>query len=502
MVEPLLNALGFILEWQNVLAMLAGVICGVVFGAVPGLTSGMAVALLLPLTYGMSPMVALAAIAGIHNGGSYGGAIPAILLRIPGSPAAIITSEDGYPMAQKGLAAQALRIAVVSSSLGGMISAVVLMLFAPILAEMALAFGHPELFWVNLFGLLSVAVLLGDDPIKGLLATGFGLVIGMVGIEQVSGQERFTAGIIELATGIPLVVMAVGLYALPPAWRMAERAVITGITSKDLNFKGKSRFSQWPWAELVPAWIRSSIMGVIAGILPGVGGIIGGFVAYGQTKRVSKDPDSFGKGNPVGVAVAECANNADNAASMIPTLTLGIPGSGFAAWILAALIVHGLHPGPELFKASANIVYGYMWAMFFTSAMLIFVGGLMFSKLFANVLRLPQVLLTPVIMCLTLIGIYCLQNSIFDVYLALIFGFIGYAMQRLKIPAPPVILGLVLGPKIESTLVISLVLGHGSWSILWTRPICQVMIGIILLMLLFPTIKKTFKRLRTVGENA
>jgi len=383
----------------------------------------------------------------------------------------------------------------VSSALGGMISAVVLMLFAPILAEFALAFGPPELFWVNVFGLLSVAVLLGDNPLKGLLATCFGLLVGTVGIDLVTGQERFTFGILEMSSGIPLVVMGVGLYALPPAWQMAERAIHTGITSKELRFKGKSLFAQWPWRQIIPGWARASIMGIIAGILPGVGGIFGGFVVYGHTKRASKDPDSFGKGNPVGVAVAECANNADNAASMIPTLTLGIPGSGFAAWILAALMVHGLHPGPELFTgASANITYGYMWAMLFTSAMLFFVGGLMFSQLFANLLRLPQVLLAPVIMCLTVVGIYCLQNSIFDVYLAFIFGFFGYAMQRLKIALPPVILGMVLGPKVEFTFRTSVLLGHGKWSILWTRPICQVIIALILLMLFSPVLKQMWKK--------
>jgi putative tricarboxylic transport membrane protein len=493
-VEPLLQALGIILEWQNILAMVCGVIGGVLFGAMPGLTSAMAVALLLPLTYGMSPLVALAAIAGIHNGGSYGGAIPGVLLRIPGSPAAVITVLDGYPMAQKGYAAQALRIAVVSSSVGGMVSAVSLMLLAPPLARFALAFGPPEIFWVNMFGLVSIAVLLGDDPIKGMLATCFGLLFGLVGIDLVTGYERFTFDIIQLSTGIPLVVMLVGLYALPPAWEMAERAIMTGITSKDLRFKGRANIAQWPWIQILPAWLRSCIIGIIAGILPGVGGIIGGFIAYGQTKRASKDPDSFGKGNPVGIAVAECANNADNGASMIPTLTLGVPGSGFAALVLGALMVHGLHPGPDLFKASADIVYGYMWAMLFTSAMLIVIGGLMISRLFANVLRLPQVQLAPVIVCLTVVGVFGLQNSIFDVYVAFVFGFIGYAMERLKIPIAPVILGFVLGPKVEFNLRTSLLLGHGEWSILWTRPICRVIMAMILFVLISPTIKASWKK--------
>jgi len=494
MLEGLYSALGFALEWQNLLAMLLGVICGVVFGAIPGLSSAMAVALLLPLTYGMSPLVALGAIAGIHNGGSYGGAIPAILLRIPGSPAAVITGEDGYPMAQKGLAGMALRVAVISSAVGGAVSAVSLMLFAPVLGEFALAFGPPELFWVNLFGLVSVSVLLSGNPVKGLLTTCFGIIVATVGVEQVTGQDRFTFGILELSNGIDLVVVLVGLYALPPAWRMAEEAIKTGIASKDLQFKGKSQIKNWPWLQILPAWLRASIIGIIAGVLPGVGGIIGGFVAYGQIKRASKDPESFGKGNPVGIATAECANNADNAASMIPTLTLGIPGSGFAALVLAALMVHGLHPGPDLFKASGDIVYGYMWAMLFTSVMLIFVGGLMFSRLFANLLRLPQVLLSPIVISLVVVGIYGLQNSMFDVYLVFIFGLFGYSMERLKYPMAPAILGLVLGSKVEFTYKTSLLLGLGDHAIFWSRPICQVLIALIALMLLSPLFKKVWKR--------
>ena len=359
--------------------------------------------------------------------------------------------------------------------------------------EFALAFGPPELFWVNLFGLVSVSVLISGNPTKGLISTCFGILVAMVGVEQVTGQDRFTFGILELGNGIDLVVVLVGLYALPPAWRMAEQAIMTGIASKELKFKGKSRMKDWPWLEILPAWLRASIIGIIAGVLPGVGGIIGGFVAYGQVKRASKDPDSFGKGNPVGIATAECANNADNAASMIPTLTLGIPGSGFAALVLAALMVHGLHPGPDLFKASGDIVYGYMWAMLFTSVMLIFVGGLMFSKLFANLLRLPQVLLSPLVIALVVVGIYGLQNSMFDVYLAFIFGIFGYCMEKLKFPMAPVILGLVLGSKVEFTYKTSLLLGFGDHSILWSRPICQVLIALIVLMLISPLFKKVWQ---------
>ena len=318
MIEPFYNSLWVILEWQNILAMVVGVIGGIIFGAIPGLTATMGIALLIPLTFGMSPLMALGMMAGIHNGGSYGGAIPAVLLRIPGTPGAIATTFDGYPMAQQGLAERALKIACVSSAVGGMVSAVSLMILSPPLAEFALAFGPPEIFWISLFGLSSIAVLLGSDPIKGLMASCIGLVLGMVGLDHVTGYERFTFDTLELSAGLQLIVIMVGVYALPPAFQMAERAIMTGVKSKDLEFKGKSDMSNWPWAQIFPAWIRANVIGIIIGILPGVGGVVGAFIAYNETKRSSKDPESFGKGNPVGVAVAECANNADNAAAMIP----------------------------------------------------------------------------------------------------------------------------------------------------------------------------------------
>jgi len=494
LIDLFFNSLLVILEWQNILAMLVGVIGGIIFGAIPGLTATMGIALLIPLTFGMSPIMALGMMAGIHNGGSYGGAIPAVLLRIPGTPGAIATTFDGYPMAQQGLAERALKIACVSSAVGGMVSAISLMTMAPPLAEFALAFGPPEIFWISLFGLSSIAVLLGADPLKGLMASCTGLLLGMIGLDHVTGYERFTFEILELSGGLQLIVIMVGVYALPPAFQMAERAVKTGVKSKDIAFKGQSDMSLWPWAQIIPAWVRANIIGVIIGILPGVGGVVGAFVAYNETKRSSKDPDSFGKGNPVGVAVAECANNADNAAAMIPALTLGVPGSGLAALILAGLLIHGLEPGPRLFKEAPDVVYGYMWAMFLTSASLFVLGGIIATKIFANILRLAQVQLVPVIISLTVVGIYSFENSIFNVYLMLVFGLIGYALEKLEIPIAPLILGVILGPKVEFNLRVSLRLSQDDWSILWTRPISIVLMILTVAVFLYPVVSMLLRR--------
>ncbi|MEX2644485.1 MAG: tripartite tricarboxylate transporter permease [Acetobacterales bacterium] len=485
MFEPLIHSFWVTIQPDVMLAITGGVILGILFGAMPGLTATMAIALLIPLTFGMQPLVALGMLAGVHNGASYGGAIPAVLLRIPGTPGAICTTFDGYPMSKQGLARTALWIAVVSSAVGGMVSAISLMLLSPPLARVTLAFGPPEIFWVNVFGLASIAVLLGDDPVKGLLASLFGLLLGCVGIDMVTGHERFTFDILYLVSGLPLLIVLVGLYAMPPAWEMAEEANLTGVTQKDLEFKD-SRGIDLPLGELLATWARSCVIGIIIGILPGVGGTAGGFIAYNEVRRASRDPDSFGKGNPMGVACAESANNADNAAAMIPALTLGVPGSGLAALMLGALLIHGLQPGPQLFREAPDIVFGYMWAMFISSGLLIVFGGMMATRLFAQILRLPQVLLMPLIIAITVIGAYTFQNSFFDVYMMLLFGFVGFLMERLKFPIAPTILGLVLGDKAEFNMRTSLLMGQGDPAILFTRPISQAVIVLVVLVLLYP----------------
>ncbi len=486
MLEDIFHASIAILQWKPLLSMSVGVVIGILVGAVPGLTATMGVALVIPFTFTMEPLAALGLLAGIHNGASYGGAIPAILLRIPGTPGAITTAWDGYPMAQKGMAGDALHISAVSSAVGGMISALALITLAPPLANFALAFGPPEIFWVNMFGLASIAVLLGDDVLRGIMAACFGLLLGTVGLDGVTGHERFTFGALPLISGIPLLIVMVGMYSLPPAWEMAERAIKTGVSKEDLAFRAAQKLVDL-W-RLTVIWCRSSFIGIIIGILPGAAGI-GQFIAYNETRRASPDPDSFGKGNPEGVATAESVNNADNAAAMIPALTLGIPGSAIAALMLGALLIHGFQPGSDLFRNAPDIVYGYTLQMFLTSAVLLFVGGQLATRLFAQILRMPQVLLMPMIVCMTVAGAFVYQNSYFDVYEMLIFGFIGLAMERLRFPMACVIVGLVLGTKAEFNLRISLKLSQGDWSIFYQSTISQITIALTVLVIAFPLIR-------------
>jgi putative tricarboxylic transport membrane protein len=482
MFDPIWHSFWPVMQLGVISGMILGLIGGIIFGAIPGLTASIGISLLIPLTFGMDPLVALAILAGIHNGGSYGGAIPAILLRIPGVPGAIVTTFDGHPMALKGQAARAVRIAAVSSAVGGMISALSLMLLAPPLVAISLAFG------------------LADEMVKGLLAGCFGVMLSLIGLDRVSGMERFTFDLLELADGIPLLIMLVGMYALGPAWQMAERADKTGIAGRGEMLGGKDDFRDWPWKPIFKGWARAIPLGILIGILPGVGGLAAGLVAYNEAKRADPDPDSFGKGNPAGVAIAESANNADNAASMVPALTLGIPGSGVAALMLGGMLVHGLQPGPDLFLEAADVVFGYMWAMLITSALIIPFGGVLATRVFANILHVPQVVLMPLIIAVCSVGIFSFRNDLFDVVMMLCFGIIGYGFERLKFPIAPMILGLVLGEKAEFSFRTALKISLGDWTGLIANPISAALAALTALVLLYP-LWQAYKRKRDAGKG-
>jgi len=487
MIENALTSLPLVFEWQILLSMIIGLVAGIMLGAVPGLTAAIGISLLIPLTYGMDPLVALAMIAGIHNGGSYGGAILAILFNIPGTPGAVATTFDGYPMAKMGLAVPAVKIAALSSAIGGVFSAIVLLLVAPLLATVTLAFGPPELFWVNVLGLTSVAVLLGSDPLKGLISACLGLWVGMIGLDYVSGYARYSFDIIELSDGLSLLVVLVGLYALPAAWQAIEDGQSRQGLDMGRFFKSEKSF-RWPWQDLFPCWTRASIVGLVVGLLPGIAGSAGGFLAYNEVRRTNKDPQSFGRGNPLGVAATEASNNADNGASMVPALTLGIPGGGVAALLLGALLIHGMEPGPQLFQdpEDALIVFGYIWAMILTSAGIYFFGGPIASRIFAQVLKVPPHILMPMIVGLTFVGIYTFSSNMFMVYAMFAFGFLGYWMKRFDFPFPPVVIGLVLGDKAEAMLRTSIMLSQGDITILFTRPISMVLVALVGLILAKP----------------
>lgn len=488
-LNGVLAALPLVFSLEVMLAMILGTIIGIAIGALPGLSATMGIAVLIPVTFSMSPLTALGMIAGIYNGAMYGGSIPAILLRIPGTPAGIATIFDGYPMAKQGRAKLALDISLVSSSIGSFVSAIVLLLLAPPLASFALKFGPADYFWLAVFGLTSIAMLMADNPVKGLISAGFGLIVGMVGIDVINGQPRFTFDVPELRGGIHIIVLLTGLYAIPPAIDLALGHAERKTGKLDVG----QRTERFRWLSLLPVWAKSSVIGVTIGIIPALGGNVAALLAWNEQQRGAKDKSAYGKGAPEGVAAAECANNADTAATLIPALTLGVPGNAVAAVILGALLVHGLRPGPELFTNNASIVYGFMLTMLVT-AVLMFVIGRLGSRAYIHVLRLPPALLAPMILGMTVIGIYSVHNSMFEVYLMLSFGVIGFAMEKLNIPTAPAVLAVILGPMAEEALRRALLISRGDMTYLVASPISMALVALIAVVFLTPLWRRLRER--------
>ncbi len=491
MYSDLLQALPNVLEWTNFAAVIIGVIAGIVVGAMPGLSATMAISVLVPFTFGLEPLVALGLMAGIYNGAMYGGAIPAVLLRIPGTPAAVATTFDGYPMAQKGEGGFALQVAVISSAIGGIASAFALMLLAPPLSKVTLLFGPSEVFWVAVFGLASIIFLLGGNPVKGLISAFFGVFVSVIGSDPIYGNDRFTFGQLEILDGIHIVILLVGLYALPPVIDLLETPLRTGVDNSKLGtesiWKALPRMKGY-WK----TWLRGSAIGIWIGILPGAGGSMAAFMSYNEARRSSTNPDVWGKGEPEGVAAAEVANNADTASALIPALTLGIPGTAVAAVMLGGLLVHGLQPGPMLFRENPDIVFGFMWQFLFGAILLVLLGGSLATNSFAHLLNLPRPLLGSVIIVLMLIGVYSIHGRMFDVYLMLGFGAIGWVMDRLKFPLPPVVLGLILGGFAEENLRLALRIGRGDPMILFQNMTSLILVALTIAVIIGPTLKKRF----------
>lgn len=483
MFDSLFNALPVALQLGSVVSLFVGTLVGILIGALPGLNPVMAIALMLPLTYGFDLVIALGLVAGIYNGSMYSGAIPAILLKIPGTPAAIATTFDGYPMTRNGQGGLALKTACWSSAIGGIISALALMTLAPLLAQVTLAFGPTEYYWVAVFGLVSIAVLVGSDISKGMLSALLGVIIGLVGVDTISGAERYTFDSLYLSGGFDLIIVLIGLYAIPPVLEMAEKRNATyydaGSFKVDASGNALGLIRQH-WR----TWTRSSLIGVSVGILPGAGGNLAALLSYNEAKRKSSNPDSFGAGNPVGVAAAESGNSADNASAMIPSLTLGIPGNLVAALVLGALMIHGLQPGPQLFTKSPDVIFGFMWQMLFTAMLLLLLGGMVATRLFAQVLRMPTALLVPATLVLMAVGVYTVKGNMIDLYVMLAFGLLGYLLHRLAFPLAPVVLGVLLGPMAEQNLRLAMLISQDDWGSLFTRPISQGIIVLLVLVLL------------------
>lgn len=480
MIELLFEGLKTTLQPSVFIFLISGVAGGIAIGSLPGLTATMGVAVLLPLTFGIEATTALVLLVGIYIGAIYGGSISAILLKTPGTPAAAATVLDGHELAKRGEAGKALSISAIASFTGGMISTIMLITVSPLLANFALRFGAPEYFALAVFGLTIIASISGNNPLKGLLAGFFGLFIATAGMDPVTSFPRFTFGRVELLNGFTIIPVLIGLFALAEAFIQMERIFIEEVK---IGSKIKKGFlSAKEFFKILPIMIKSGFIGTFIGSIPGAGADIAAFVCYNEARRSSKESEKFGTGVLEGIAAPEAGNNGVTGGALVPLLTLGVPGDAVTAILLGALIIQGLQPGPLLFQENAGVVYGLFSSMLVGNILMLLLG-LLGIRLFSKVIEIPKKIIVPIIITLSIVGSYSMNNSIFDVYIALVFGVIGYFMQKTEIPASPIILAIILGPMAESNLRRSLLMYDGSLSFMYTRPITAVFLGLAIFSL-------------------
>ena len=485
----------------NLLYCLVGVITGTIIGALPGLGPSAGLAVLLPITFGIEPVSGIIMLAGIYYGAMYGGSITSILINTPGDSAAVMTSLDGYPLTQKGRAGAAMGMAAFSSFIGGTVAVVAFTFLAPVLASAALSFGPPEYFALMVLGLTTLAGMTGDNPTKGFISAILGLFLAIVGLDLVTGLPRFSFGMMELYSGIDFIPVAMGVFGIAEIILASEEKInMEGLRNTDLRWK-KLFPTATDWARSKWVIARGTALGFFIGMLPGAGATIASFISYGMAKKASKHPEEFGQGAIEGVAAPECANNAASVGAFVPLLTLGVPGSASTAILMGALMMFGLRPGPMLFEKSPEFVWGLIASMYVGNVMLILMV-LLFVPLFVRALLVPKASLNAIVIAFILVGAYSLNNSMFDVYLTIGFGFIGYFMKKLKYPGAPLVLALVLGQLLETSMRQSLILSGGSFGIFFARPISTVLMVIAFGAIFLPAIKNMISKLRTKNASA
>jgi putative tricarboxylic transport membrane protein len=493
----LLQGFAVALAPANLSWCFAGVFLGTVVGVMPGLGPPATIAMLLPLTFQMNPSSALIMLTGIYYGAKYGGSTTAILLNVPGESASVVTCLDGFAMARRGRAGAALGIAAIASFVAGTFGVIGLMLVAPPLARFALSFSSPEYFALMVLGLAMVVLLAGRSLVKALLAMLVGLWIASTGTDLFTSTSRFTFGQAELLDGIDFVVVAIGLFAIGEVLANVETRegapmlpVPRGLRNL-LPSLGELKACRF-------AFVNGSVVGFLIGVLPGAGSTIASFLSYGLEKAVSRHPERFGTGVPEGVAAPEGANNSETGGALVPMLTLAIPGSSTTAILLAALILWGFKPGPLMIQENPALFWGLVASMYIGNVLLL-VLNIPLIPLFAQILRLPVYVLYPVIFGISIVGVYSVSGSRFDVGMLVVFGLLGYAMRKLDYPAAPLVLGLVLGDGMERALRQSLMMSQGGLGILVSRPISAVILCLAAAILVAPLFKKARgRRLRAI----
>jgi putative tricarboxylic transport membrane protein len=473
MLEQFLTGLQLMLQWQNILFALGGVTIGIMVGAIPGLTVTMAIAIMVPITFKMSAIPAIAMLLGIYKGGMYGGSIAAILVNTPGTPAASATVLDGYPMAQKGQAVKALKISKYASVMADTLTDMVLIFVAPPLAAVALEFGPAEVFSLVLFALTIIAAVSGESLLKGLVVAALGLLFATVGMDPVTGLSRFSFGYVDMLKGVGLIPMLIGLFAISEILVKVEKSVADKLNAASFRQSDRPEDNRVSWKEFkgcLKTIFRGAALGTGLGAIPGLGSTITAFLNYGMAKRASKHPERFGHGELEGVAAAEAGNSAVVGATLIPLLSMGIPGDIVTAVLLGAFMIQGIAPGPTMFTDNIDVIYALFIGMMICNVGN-FVIGTYFIKTAKNVLRIPNAILYPVILMLCFIGTYAVDNSLFDVQAMFFFGILGYIMRKFGYPLAPLLIAFVLGPMLENAVRQALIISDGSITIFFTRPI-------------------------------
>ena len=476
----------------NFFFVFVGITSGIIVGALPGLTATMGCALLIPFTFGLPPIQGLLMLIGIFCGGIYGGSISGILIRTPGTPSAAATLLDGYPLAQKGMAGKAIGISTIASFMGGTIGAIVMTFLSPQIAKIGLRFGPPEFFALAIFGLGMIITISGRSLLKGIISALFGLLITVIGFDPLSGVPRFTFGSQNLLGGVTFIPALIGLFGYAQVFRNIEKiTILPPVNSKVENILPKLReiFS------VLKTILKSALMGTFIGSIPGTGCDVAAFVAYGEAKRSSKHPEKFGTGILEGVAAPEAANNAATGGAMIPMLTLGVPGDAVTAVLLGALTIHGLQPGPMLFRDHLDIIYPIFAGMIMAQFILLIVG-LSGARVFARLINIDRRILTPVIFFLCVVGSYAMRFSFFDVGLSLVIGVIAYFMEYYGYTVSPILLALILGPMAEQNLRRTLIISHGDPFVFFKRPISAAFIILTVFVIIssYYRIKKANER--------
>lgn len=486
MIDLLIEGMVSVFSIQVFPLVLLGVLGGIVIGALPGLTATMGVAILLPFTFSMDSIPALSMLIGIYVGAIYGGSISAILLKTPGTPASAATVIDGYEMVKQGKARKALSMSAIASFIGGLVSTIMLITISPILASFALKFSAPEYFTLAVFGLTIIASVSANNIIKGFIAGFIGLFVAIIGMDPITSAARIPFDNINLLNGFSVIPVLIGLFALAEAFLQLE--TIHEARAEVESISGKGFISKEELLKTLPLMFKSALLGTFIGSIPGAGADIASFVCYNEAKRTSKHPELFGTGIIEGVAAPEAGNNGVTGGALVPLLSLGVPGDAVAAILLGALIMKGIAPGPMLFVHNTDLVYGIFSAMLVSNFLMLFFG-LFGIKFFSKILDIPKVLITPMIIVLSMVGSYSINNNVFDVGITIGFGIIGYLMIKVGIPQSPIVLAIILGPMAETNLRKALLMYEGSLIFLVTRPITIVFI-LLSLFSLYTSLKK------------